>query len=151
MIHVAWPWMLLSLPLPWLLARWLPPAQPQGAALFLPFAAAVADASLPVGRPVSRPRKLLFALVWLLLVLAAIRPQWLGDPEAVAAMRRRVAALQSTLFARAPPCPVLAPPFSGGMMAAAARAARRLALVPELRGGPPIQLSCVCFWLKTIR
>lgn len=90
MIHVAWPWMLLSLPLPWLLARWLPPAQQQGAALFLPFAAAVADASLPVGRPVSRPRKLLFALVWLLLVLAAIRPQWVGDPEAVAATGRRL-------------------------------------------------------------
>lgn len=90
MIHVAWPWMLLSLPLPWLLARWLPPAQPQGAALFLPFAATVADAALPAGRPVSRPRKLLFALVWLLLVLAAIRPQWLGDPEAVAATGRRL-------------------------------------------------------------
>lgn len=90
MIHVAWPWMLLCLPLPWLLARWLPPAQPQGAALFLPFAAAVADASLPAGRPVPRPRKLLFALVWLLLVLAAIRPQWLGDPEAVAATGRRL-------------------------------------------------------------
>ena len=90
MIHVAWPWMLLCLPLPWLLERWLPPAQPQGAALFLPFAAAVADASLPAGRPVPRPRKLLFALVWLLLVLAAIRPQWLGDPEAVAATGRRL-------------------------------------------------------------
>lgn len=90
MIHIAWPWMLLCLPLPWLLARWLPPAQPQGAALFLPFAAAVADASLPAGRPVPRPRKLLFALVWLLLVLAAIRPQWLGDPEAVAATGRRL-------------------------------------------------------------
>ncbi|MBS0311842.1 MAG: VWA domain-containing protein [Proteobacteria bacterium] len=90
MIHIAWPWMLLCLPLPWLLARWLPPAQPQGAALFLPFAATVADAALPVGRPVPRPRKLLFALVWLLLVLAAIRPQWLGDPEAVAATGRRL-------------------------------------------------------------
>lgn len=90
MIHVAWPWMLLSLPLPWLLARWLPPAPPQGAALFLPFATTVADAALPVGRPVSRPRKLLFALVWLLLVLAAIRPQWLGDPEAVAVTGRRL-------------------------------------------------------------
>lgn len=90
MIHIAWPWMLLCLPLPWLLARWLPPAQPQGVALFLPFAAAVADASLPAGRPVPRPRKLLFALVWLLLVLAAIRPQWLGDPEAVAATGRRL-------------------------------------------------------------
>lgn len=90
MIHVAWPWMLLCLPVPWLLARWLPPARPQGAALFLPFAATVADAALPAGRPMPRPRRLLFALVWLLLVLAAIRPQWLGDPEAVAATGRRL-------------------------------------------------------------
>lgn len=90
MIHIAWPWMLLCLPLPWLLARWLPPVQPQGAALFLPFAARVADAALPAGRPVSRPRRLLFALVWLLLVLAAIRPQWLGDPEPVASTGRRL-------------------------------------------------------------
>ncbi|MHB1092701.1 VWA domain-containing protein [Thiobacillus sp.] len=90
MIHIAWPWMLLCLPLPWLLTRWLPPARPQGAALFLPFAATVADAALPVARPLSRPRRLLFVLVWLLLVLAAIRPQWLGDPEAIAATGRRV-------------------------------------------------------------
>ncbi|MBI3432547.1 MAG: VWA domain-containing protein [Hydrogenophilales bacterium] len=90
MIHVAWPWMLLCLPLPWLLARRLPPAQPQGAALFLPFAALVADAALPAGRSLSRSRRLLFALVWLLLVLAAIRPQWLGDPEPVASTGRRL-------------------------------------------------------------
>lgn len=90
MIHIAWPWMLLCLPLPWLLTRWLPPARPHGAALFLPFAATVADAALPVARPLSRPRALLFVLVWLLLVLAAIRPQWLGDPEAIAATGRRV-------------------------------------------------------------
>ena len=90
MIHVAWPWMLLCLPLPWLLARRLPPAEPQGAALFLPFAARVAEAALPSGRPVPQLRRLLFALVWVLLVLAAIRPQWLGDPEPVAATGRRL-------------------------------------------------------------
>lgn len=90
MIHVAWPWMLLCLPLPWLLARRLPPAQPQGAALFLPFAALVADAAPAAGRPLPRSRKWLFTLVWLLLVLAAIRPQWLGDPEPVASTGRRL-------------------------------------------------------------
>ncbi len=90
MIHVAWPWMLLCLPLPWLLARRLPPAQPQGAALFLPFAATVADAASAAGLSLPRPRKGLFALVWLLLVLAAIRPQWLGDPEPVASTGRRL-------------------------------------------------------------
>ena len=90
MIHIEWPWMLLFLPLPWLLARVLPPAQPQGAALFLPFAASVAAGIAPASRGLSRPRKLLFALVWLLLILAAVRPQWLGDPEAVPTTGRRL-------------------------------------------------------------
>lgn len=90
MIHFEWPWMLLFLPLPWLLTRMLPPAQPQGAALFLPFVAMVAGDTAPVSRNLSRPRKVLFALVWLLLLMAAVRPQWLGDPEAVPTTGRRL-------------------------------------------------------------
>ncbi|WP_324779900.1 VWA domain-containing protein [Thiobacillus sedimenti] len=90
MIHVAWPWMLLALPLPWLAARRLPPAQPQDGALFLPFAAGVTEGALPTGHAWPRSRRLLLALVWLLLVLAAIRPQWLGDPLPVAATGRRL-------------------------------------------------------------
>jgi Ca-activated chloride channel family protein len=90
MIHVAWPWLLLCLPLPWLLARWLPPAQPHGAGLFLPFAATLDPGSTPAERRLPRLRKWLFALVWLLLVLAAIRPQWLGDPQPVPSTGRRL-------------------------------------------------------------
>ncbi len=90
MIHVAWPWMLLCLPLPWLFARFLPPAQPRGDALFLPFAAAITDAGAPVARAASRRRRLLFALTWSLLVAAAIRPQWLGEPLPVATSGRRL-------------------------------------------------------------
>ncbi len=90
MINFEWPWMLLFLPLPWLLARWLPPAQPRSAALFLPFAAAIGAASVPIIQTLTRPRKLLFALVWLLLVFAAIRPQWLGDPQPVPTTGRRL-------------------------------------------------------------
>ena len=90
MIHIDWPWMLLLLPLPWLLARWLPPAQPHGTALFLPFAATVAADAAPGIRNLSRARRILFALVWLLLILAAIRPQWLGDPEPVPTTGRRL-------------------------------------------------------------
>jgi Ca-activated chloride channel homolog len=90
MIHFAWPWMLLALPLPWLAARWLAPAPPQGAALFLPFAAALAapPAMTTARRP--RARQALFALVWLLLVAAAVRPQWLGDPQPVPSTGRRL-------------------------------------------------------------
>lgn len=80
MIHIAWPLMILFLPLPWLLRRWLPAATLQGSALFLPFAASVAMERAPVLQVDSRKRSLLFALVWLLLVAAAMRPQWLDDP-----------------------------------------------------------------------
>lgn len=90
MIHLAWPWMLLLLPLPWLLTRWLPPARPQGAALFLPFAAHLASDGAPDIRSLPRARKLLFVLIWLLLLGAAIRPQWLGEPEPVPSTGRRL-------------------------------------------------------------
>lgn len=78
MIHIAWPWMILALPLPWLLNHWLPPAPPQGSALFLPFAAAVPEISAPDAH--RRWRKSLLILIWLLLVAAAMRPQWLDAP-----------------------------------------------------------------------
>ncbi len=80
MIHIAWPLMALFLPLPWLLRRFMPEATLQGSALFLPFAVAVSMERAPVLRVNSRKRSLLFALVWLLLVAAAMRPQWLDEP-----------------------------------------------------------------------
>ncbi|ARU31414.1 hypothetical protein CAP31_06795 [Sulfuriferula sp. AH1] len=90
MIHFEWPWMVLLLPLPWLLKHWLPPAQPQGAALFLPFAAMVGAGTTALVHTMPSPRKVLFVLVWLLLVIAATRPQWLGDPQPVPATGRRL-------------------------------------------------------------
>lgn len=90
MIHFAWPWMVLLLPLPWLLSRLLPPVQPKGAAVFLPFAASVAgDTRLAMRKP-SRVRSMLFLLVWLLLLAAATRPQWLGDAQPVPSTGRRL-------------------------------------------------------------
>ena len=90
MIHIAWPWMILCLPLPWLLRRWLPPAMQQGSALFLPFAAAVSLQRIPALHANSRKRSVLFALMWLLLVASAMRPQWLDDPLPVPTTGRRL-------------------------------------------------------------
>ncbi|MGQ0621205.1 MAG: VWA domain-containing protein [Panacagrimonas sp.] len=90
MIHLAWPWMLLLLPLPWLLNRWLPPAPPQGAALYLPFAAHLTSDGLPDVRARPPARKILFVLIWLLLLGASMRPQWLGEPEPVPSTGRRL-------------------------------------------------------------
>jgi Ca-activated chloride channel family protein len=81
MIHVEWPWLLLLLPLPWLL-RWLLPAltDSQQAALKVPF---LDDFGVGETRVVSavKPWALwLASLAWLCLVLAVARPQWLGEP-----------------------------------------------------------------------
>ncbi|TJY59458.1 VWA domain-containing protein [Sinimarinibacterium sp. CAU 1509] len=90
MIQLAWPWIWLCLPLPWLLARVLPPAKPQGTALFLPFATRL-SASAAVGTPTApRLRTLALVLIWVLLVGAASRPQWLGDPQPVPTSGRRL-------------------------------------------------------------
>ncbi len=87
MIHVAWPLMILFLPLPWLVRRYWPEAT-QGSALFLPFAAGVAH--LSAKRTFSSRRNLLFSLVWLLLIAAAMRPQWLDEPLPVPVTGRQM-------------------------------------------------------------
>lgn len=82
MFELAWPWAFLLLPLPWLL-RWLLPAADSGdAALKISFLAELetlagrrARAVLPGWR-----QQLPYLVVWLLLLLAAARPEWLGEP-----------------------------------------------------------------------
>lgn len=89
MIHLAWPWMAAALPLPWLHHRLRRPAQSGGAAVFLPFAASFEPARAGGGGG-RAPGRLLFALIWALLVLAAMRPQWLGDPLPAPTAGRRI-------------------------------------------------------------
>ena len=81
MITFAWPWVFLLLPLP-LLARWLlPPADPQiGKALHLPFYTQLPASGGGVGHSNDRLGSILAVLAWVLLVIAAARPQWLDDP-----------------------------------------------------------------------
>lgn len=81
MLEFAWPWAFSALLLP-LLARLLPQARMSaGNVLRVPFYAELAELA---GQPRSalRPaRALLPALVYLLLCLAAARPQWVGEIE----------------------------------------------------------------------
>ena len=81
MISFEWPWMILLLPLPFLvryLAR--PAADRREAALRVPFLDEFMDASIRrPGIAFSRWQALLAALAWLLLILAVMRPQWMGD------------------------------------------------------------------------
>ncbi|HKI74148.1 MAG TPA: VWA domain-containing protein, partial [Pseudomonadales bacterium] len=81
MITLAWPWALAALPLPFLAWWLLPRARREEAALHVPFyelASGYESAALQERR--SLLRRLLMVLVWVLLVVACARPQWIGDP-----------------------------------------------------------------------
>lgn len=82
MIHFAWPWALALLPLPYLIYRLLPPAlAAEEAALWVPQLDPFVVARHQRGRRQrSRLARLLALLCWLLLVVAAARPEWLGAP-----------------------------------------------------------------------
>ena len=90
MIHLVWPWMALLLPLPWLRYILSSPAEPRSSTVFVPMAATLGkDAG--IHRP-TRPSwgRFIFAAIWLLLVAAAMRPQWLGEPIPVPTTGRRL-------------------------------------------------------------
>lgn len=82
MFSFHWWWMLVLLPLP-LLVRWLLPAVParREAALKVPFFDVLNQLSSAVqGLSGGQWKLVLGGLMWCLLVLTAMRPQWLGEP-----------------------------------------------------------------------
>lgn len=81
MIYFEWPLMIFALPLP-MLIRWLLPADvpEQQSALIVPF---LEDFSTGETKMVSQIKQwplLIAVIAWLLLVVAVMRPQWMGDP-----------------------------------------------------------------------
>ncbi|MCY1284731.1 VWFA-related Acidobacterial domain protein [compost metagenome] len=90
MFEFAWPWIFLLAPLPWLLRLVLPPAPSGEAALKVSFlgelealAGRRARSHLPGWR-----QQAPFALLWLMLLIAAARPQWVGEPLPIPASGR---------------------------------------------------------------
>ena len=82
MFEFTWPWVFLLAPLPWLLRQVLPIADSGEAALkvsFLPELEALAGRRARANLPAWR-QQLPFAAIWLLLLLAAARPEWVGEP-----------------------------------------------------------------------
>ena len=78
MLELAWPWVLVALPLPLLAYALLPRVEQHLAALRVPFFNAVKETprlNQASGHPWQR---LLLLLMWALLVFAAARPQWVG-------------------------------------------------------------------------
>ncbi|MDD5214174.1 MAG: VWA domain-containing protein [Methylococcales bacterium] len=82
MIHFHWAWLLALLPLPFLI-YWLAPAKLHAnqSALRVPFLTDFANLQTSkTAATTNRLRLYLAAMAWILLVLAAARPQWLGEP-----------------------------------------------------------------------
>ncbi len=76
-----WPILFLALPLPWLLRALLPQARATNTGcLYAPFATQLTATSDHGHQRLLQWRWWLLLLVWLLLVVTAARPQWLGEP-----------------------------------------------------------------------
>lgn len=87
MFEFAWPWIFLLLPIPWLTRRWLPPASAGDSTLNIQFLLDLQTLQESSQRSsLSHWRiPLRYGLLWLLLLLAAARPQWIGEPLPIAA------------------------------------------------------------------
>ncbi|NKB47370.1 MAG: VWA domain-containing protein [Legionellales bacterium] len=92
MFEFAWPWLLIILPLPWLLYWWLPVArQPAPSALRVPFFQDVLSLQ-PRQSILSKRWQVhgLIRLIWINLVIAAAGPQWLGEPVTIPQAGRNI-------------------------------------------------------------
>jgi Ca-activated chloride channel homolog len=75
----AWPWLLLALPLPWVVRWLLPPVRQAGAALKVPYGARLDAIATQAGHAHARGVGVLAWVAWALLCVAAARPQQLGE------------------------------------------------------------------------
>ncbi len=83
MIEWIWPWLLLLAPLPWLVRRLLPAATSQQPAVRAPFYTEWQELAATQGGRSARGRTvpaIALWLLWLLLLVAAARPVWIGEP-----------------------------------------------------------------------
>jgi len=83
MLEWLWPWVALLAPLPWLVQRFAPPARSQQPALRAPFFAQwqqLSDTQTGKTRSNTPLSALAVWALWLLLLIAAARPVWIGEP-----------------------------------------------------------------------
>jgi len=82
MSTLSWlyPWLLLLLPLPWFVWHFSTPIQQPEAVAHIPFTNDWGEAGMRSSRAgTGKLRLFLLSLIWLLLLLAAARPEWHGD------------------------------------------------------------------------
>jgi Ca-activated chloride channel family protein len=86
MIDLTYPWMLIALPLPWLVWRFMRPYKTQSKSVRIPFFSRLVDAAgVRPQTGATVVKKNIFQVVagtcvWILLLLAATNPVYIGDP-----------------------------------------------------------------------
>ena len=80
MIGFEWPWLILLLPLPYLIYRYARPCSAtMSSALQVPFLDDFVEAEPDSGSKIRTWPLWIALLAWFLLILSAMRPQWLGE------------------------------------------------------------------------
>ncbi len=82
MFEFEWFWMFLLIPLPWLLRKFLPVAETRSAALKIPFYQRWLSVPTVKNSAATNksPLRYFYYSSWLLLLIAAAKPMWIGEP-----------------------------------------------------------------------
>lgn len=83
MFELAWPWVLIATPFPWIVWFWFPRSPLQlPAALKIPFFQAMVNIVEREKRHIAKQAKItLLFLIWCLLIFALAGPRWVGEPQ----------------------------------------------------------------------
>ncbi|MFT7531307.1 MAG: Ca-activated chloride channel family protein [Gammaproteobacteria bacterium] len=90
MLQLAWPWVFLALPLPLLVVRFMRSAETSAGAIHLPYFSAVTNAQQSGRFDVRKISRFIYWFVWLLVMLSAARPQWVGDQVGIPSTGRNL-------------------------------------------------------------
>lgn len=89
MLSWQWPWLVVLLPAPWLVRQLLPAFESKPSAIRVPFYTDLTQLPVNASARVARRLHVLLALLmWLLLLVAAARPIWYGEPVSIASSGR---------------------------------------------------------------
>ena len=82
MLDLQYPWLMLLLPLPWLIYK-LAPAKNANSGLMVPYFNELSESQLKQSATAEPLRLLMLSAIWILVILSATQPRWTGDPVAL--------------------------------------------------------------------
>ena len=83
MLSLEWPWFLLLLPMPFLIYRFAPAFKTQQSEVFAPSLMMLAEQKEQTGHKPHLWLMILASICWICLILAACKPTFVGEPQAI--------------------------------------------------------------------